>query len=440
MQRIEHLLALAVGSVVLGHQLTVAADLDAIDVGPDRDRGEGMPPRDAVAVLLPGDRLVLVDLADLAHRGVERAPGQRQGAGPLVGEAGADCFALARNRPLPVPLATPKQVRVELRQIVHSRNRRRPLALQQLHPVLDVRLLIASGRQAEQGLEVVVISQRLPTLVQFSLATGQDRRRDRLRVIPPQFSGRAAEERQGLDRAVQDRLGLFARQRHHERGVRVGPGHHQDRRLAPSLREVDPDVAEVALGPLARLVGERQERLAPPAAPRSDVSPHLVVAAEVTFFIPQPTKKLRRQMTLLGRRLLVRGQNRVDPLLVDFGQHPPRTRPAERVRLGFRRLKRLPDLSPGMAEGPGNLANAHPIPVCTTYPAVVFHLQHPRLRFARRPSLKTGMPAYEVRCGGPEFNADLAGGVGPVSMPMSIRTRHCSDDPTPKAIHQVYSA
>ncbi len=83
-QRIKHLLALAVGPVALGDSLAVAADLDAIDVRPHRDRGEGMPPRHAVAVLLPSHRLVLVDLAELAHRGVERALRQRQSPGPLL--------------------------------------------------------------------------------------------------------------------------------------------------------------------------------------------------------------------------------------------------------------------------------------------------------------------------------------------------------------------
>ena len=82
-QRIEHLLALTVGPLVLGNQPTVADDLDAMDVRFYRDRGEGMPPRHTVAILLPGDRLVLVDLADLAYGGFERALGQRQGAGPL---------------------------------------------------------------------------------------------------------------------------------------------------------------------------------------------------------------------------------------------------------------------------------------------------------------------------------------------------------------------
>ncbi len=148
-QRIEHLFALAVRSFVLGDALAVAADLDAIDVGPHRDRGEGMPPRHAVAVLLPGDRLVLVDLADLAHRRVERALRQRQGACSFPCEAGADGFALTRNRPLPIPLAAVAQVDVQIRQIVRLRDGRRPLALQQLHPILDVRLLVPPRRQAE---------------------------------------------------------------------------------------------------------------------------------------------------------------------------------------------------------------------------------------------------------------------------------------------------
>ena len=83
MQRIEHLLALAVGPLVLGNPHSVANDFEAIDVRFYRDRGEGVPPRHAVTILLPGNRLVLVDLADLAHGGFERTLGQRQGAGPL---------------------------------------------------------------------------------------------------------------------------------------------------------------------------------------------------------------------------------------------------------------------------------------------------------------------------------------------------------------------
>jgi len=72
-QRIEHLLALAIRAIVPGHEHSVADDLDAIDGGFYRHRGEGMTPRHTVAILLPGDGLVLVDLADFADRRFERA-------------------------------------------------------------------------------------------------------------------------------------------------------------------------------------------------------------------------------------------------------------------------------------------------------------------------------------------------------------------------------
>jgi len=109
-QRIEHLLALTVGPLVLGNPHSVADDFDAIDVRFYRDRGESMPPRHTVTILLPGDRLVLVDLADLAHGGFERALGQRPGAGPLGREACADRFAVARDRSLHVSQATFEQI------------------------------------------------------------------------------------------------------------------------------------------------------------------------------------------------------------------------------------------------------------------------------------------------------------------------------------------
>ena len=148
-QRIEHLFALAIRAIVPGHEHSVADDFDAIDVGFYGDRGEGMPPRHAVAILLPGDCLVFVDLTDFADRGFERAMRQRQGAGPLSGEACANRFTLAGNRSLAVALATIEQVGIQLCQILHSWDGRRPPALEQLHPVLDVRLFVTAGRQAE---------------------------------------------------------------------------------------------------------------------------------------------------------------------------------------------------------------------------------------------------------------------------------------------------
>ncbi len=91
--------------------------------------------------------------------------------------------------------------------------------------------------------------------------------------------------------------------------------------MAP-FREVDPDLTEVALGSLAWLVRQREKRFALSAPRRGHVSPHLVIAADILLFVSQPPEELRRRVTLLARRLLIFDENRVDPLLVRFGEHP----------------------------------------------------------------------------------------------------------------------
>jgi hypothetical protein len=376
-QRVECLLALAVGALVLGNLHSVADDFDAIDVRFYRDGGEGVPPRHTVTVLLPGDRLILVDLADLAYSGFECSLGQRQCAGPLCREAYADRFALACDRPQQVAPATLEQIGIQLSQIIDPGDGRRPLTLQQLHSVLDMRLFITASWQAEQRLEVVMTGQRLPTLVQLSLSATEDRGRNRLRIVPPQFSGHATEKLKRRHRAVQDRLGLLARQRNREGGVRVRPRHEEDRNRAATFREVDPDLAEVALGPLAWLVRQREERFSLAAPLRGHVPPHLVIAANVLLFVSQPPEEMRRCMTLLARRLFVRSENRINPALMYFGEHPPRARQQERVRPRLRLRQHRADLPPRMSKRAGDLPNAHPIAMGTTYPAVILHLQHP---------------------------------------------------------------
>ena len=68
----------------------------------------------------------------------------------------------------------------------------------------------------------------------------------------------------------------------------------------PAFREVDPDLTEVALGPLAWLVRQREKRFALPPPRRGHVPSHLVVAADVLLFVPQPPKELRSCVTLLA--------------------------------------------------------------------------------------------------------------------------------------------
>ena len=60
-----------------------------------------------------------------------------------------------------------------------------------------------------------------------------------------------AKELEGGDHAVEDRLGALERQCQDEGGVGVGPGGDEERDEAAAVGEVDVDVAEVGLEPLA---------------------------------------------------------------------------------------------------------------------------------------------------------------------------------------------
>lgn len=79
MQGVEHLLATVVRSFVLGNHLSLGHHHDAIHIGFHRHRGKRITPRHAVAILLPGHRLVLVDLAGLFDGCIEAARWKRQG-------------------------------------------------------------------------------------------------------------------------------------------------------------------------------------------------------------------------------------------------------------------------------------------------------------------------------------------------------------------------
>lgn len=377
MERIEHLLALAVDPLVPGDEAPITEHFDPIDIRLHRHRLKGMPTGHAVAVLLPGDRLILVDLAAGAYRGIECTVWQRQSVFFLDGKKLANRLALAGDGPFLILQAASEQVGVQVGQVVYLRHRRRPTAFEQFYAVLDERLLVTSGRQAKERFEVVVAGQPLPTRVELPLPSLEDRRRHGPRVIPPQLLGNTAEKRHGTDRAVEDRFGLLAGQGDPEGGVRPGPRDEQHWDLPASIGEVGPDVAKIRFRPLARLVRQREKRLAASAPPGGHVATHLVVAAGILLFIPQPPKDLGRRMPLLPRGRFVLAENLLNPLLIGLGQHPPRPILRERVRLRLGVFEDLADLPPRMTETPGNLVNAHPIAMSTPNPCVILHLQHP---------------------------------------------------------------
>jgi hypothetical protein len=96
--------------------------------------------------------------------------------------------------------------------------------------------------------------------VELSLPAAEDQRRYRLGVVPPDLTGRSAEELQGADHAVEDGLGALGGQSEDERGVGVSPHGHQEGDEASAVGEVDVDVSEVGLEAVARWVGQRDER------------------------------------------------------------------------------------------------------------------------------------------------------------------------------------
>ena len=105
MQRIEHLLAGLVAPLVPGDHLVFADDLDAIDVRFHRHGLKRKRPRHAVAIRVPGHRLVLVHRACFTDRRIKATLGQRHGQRFLHREPDADRLGLTGDSPLPVTLA-----------------------------------------------------------------------------------------------------------------------------------------------------------------------------------------------------------------------------------------------------------------------------------------------------------------------------------------------
>ena len=120
------------------------------------------------------------------------------------------------------------------------------------------------------------------------------------------------EELEGLYHPGENGFGSLGRQSDGEGAVGIGPCGKQHRYLSASHGEIDIDVPEVALQPLARIMHQRDERLSLAPAMLADVSADLVVAADVAMLVAQPPENLSGRVSLLAWRLLVRLQNLVD--------------------------------------------------------------------------------------------------------------------------------
>ena len=164
-------------------------------------------------------------------------------------------------------------------------------------------------------LEDVMAGQGRVARVDLAFAPLEDQRGDGPGVVPPDLPGHAAEELEGGDHAVEDGLGPLERQGQDERGVGVGPGGDEERDGPAAVGEVDVDVAEVGLEASAREMAQGDEGLAMPPPVLEDVALDLGVAAGVAVLVAEAAVDLGGGVPLLGRGVLVVGEDAVDDRL-----------------------------------------------------------------------------------------------------------------------------
>ena len=196
--RVQDPFVALIAAFVTGDDGIAGHELDAVDVGFDRHRLEGIATWDAVAIGIECGRLILVDLHRLVDAWVKRLFGQRTRGGFILIEALADRFGLTRDRAVHLRQAALTQIGVEFVVVSHPWHRCGPASLKVIDRVLHRRLLPARRGHARTRLDRVVTHERRVTPVPLSAAALEDLRGDRLGVVPPKLLGHTPEESQGL--------------------------------------------------------------------------------------------------------------------------------------------------------------------------------------------------------------------------------------------------
>jgi hypothetical protein len=377
-QRIEHLVAGLVTPPVAGNHTIAMHNVHAVDVAFDRDRLERIGPRHAVLNPIKTHQLILIDLPGAHDARIKGVPGQRHRSRTVSLKELTNRTGGAVASPLAFRAATCQQIRVQLVEVLRPGHRRRPASLKRLDAVLHVRLLVAAGRHAEQRLEHVMTGQRGITRMEPPLAAGQQGQGHRLRVVPPHFSRHAAEVLEAPNHAFQNRFRTLRRQGYGKGSVRIRPHQNQHRYSPTALGEIDVDLPKIRFHTLARIVDQRNERLPFPPAKLRHVTSYRVIAAPIPLGF-QPLEDPHRRVTLLRRRLLIRGKNLLDHTEKLSQPAVMLTLPRITLRLAVT-PKNLADLPPRMVKPPGDLANAQPIAMRPANPCIMIHRKHPILR------------------------------------------------------------
>jgi len=174
---------------------------------------------------------------------------------------------------------------------------------------------------------------------------------------------------------MQDGLGLLAGQAQGERTVRVGPGGHQDRDETPTVGEIDVDVTEVALQPLAGIVVQRDEGLAWRHALGQNVEPHPLVGATIAMLVAEAAKDFGGAMPLLGGRLFIVVADGVDDGLEGIED---RRQGPSLVGFGFGLGEDFPDLASGVMKASRQLTDAQMfLSMGLSNACILFHGDHP---------------------------------------------------------------
>ena len=189
---------------------------DAIDVALDGHHPVGEGPRDAVAIAVEGDGLVLVHSdRGIDHAGVERMLGQGRCRGEVLGQTGLDQERTEErlHGPLTLGLAALAENRFNSsRSATRGRGgERRRTAL----TVPSASGLSLPRAACSNGVEDVVTGER-GDRGGATFGAFEDQRGDRFWVVRPDLLGNGAKELEGGDHAMEDRFGALARQGDHE--------------------------------------------------------------------------------------------------------------------------------------------------------------------------------------------------------------------------------
>ena len=124
--------------------------------------------------------------------------------------------------------------------------------------------------------------------MQLPLPATEDRRRHRLRIVPPNFTRYAPEELEPLHHAFQNRFGSLAWQCHGERTIRVRPNQpeHRDQLTPPGTTNVK--VPKRRFPATARITCHRDKRLDVLPLGLAHIATHGIVTAGITMLVMQP--------------------------------------------------------------------------------------------------------------------------------------------------------